>query len=89
MKIIVTLITFLLALPVSWYVVGYFAPSSRARRSAVKAAATFVPEAEAGTVPRPGSRRWARALYHNQMITMEELDSFYYSHPEDLTDADR
>jgi hypothetical protein len=32
-------------------------------------------------LPAPGSRRWARALYHNGVISIEELVSFCASHP--------
>lgn len=31
----------------------------------------------------PGTRRWARALYYNKLISMEELNRFYLTHPED------
>jgi hypothetical protein len=66
----------------------------RMRRSAPPAAPLpkkpeFVPEAPEGSVPRPGSRRWARALYYNQLIGMDELNAFYASHPEDFSDPDR
>ena len=50
---------------------------------------TFVPEAPTGSIPRPGSRRWARALYHNNIIDLEELNAFYVQHPEDFSDSDR
>ncbi len=49
----------------------------------------WVPEAEAGTVPRHGSRRWARANFHSGIISIEELNQFYISHPEDMSDPDR
>ncbi len=49
----------------------------------------WVPEAEAGTVPRHGSRRWARANFHSGIISIEELNAFYVTHPEDLSDPDR
>ncbi len=52
-------------------------------------APVWVPEAEAGTVPRHGSRRWARANYHSGIISIEELNAFYVTHPEDLSDPDR
>ena len=50
---------------------------------------TFVPEASEGTVPRPGSRRWARAQYHSGNIGIEELCRFCAEHPERLDDPDR
>lgn len=58
---------------------------------AVKAAQapTWVPEAAEGTVPRPGSRRWARAQYHSGNIGIEELCRFCAEHPERLDDHDR
>lgn len=61
------------------------------RRKAIAAALLpkWVPEAAEGTIPRPGSRRWARALYHNKMLSLEELNSFCASHPEDFRDPDR
>lgn len=49
----------------------------------------WVPEAAEGTMPRPGSRRWARALYHNKMLSLEELNSFCASNPPDDRDPDR
>jgi len=49
----------------------------------------WVPEAPDGSVPRFDSRRWARACFFNGIITIEELNAFYASHPEDLTDPDR
>lgn len=30
---------------------------------------------------RPGSRRWARAMYHNGWIDIAELDAYYRNHP--------
>jgi len=50
---------------------------------------SYVPEAPEGSAPRYGSRRWARALYYNSLIDLEELNKFYALHPEDLSDADR
>ena len=66
------------------YYLNAFAPSSKK----VKKAA-WVPEAEAGTIPRYGSRRWARANFHSGIISIEELNAFYVTHPEDLSDPDR
>ena len=48
-----------------------------------------VPEAAEGTVPRPGSRRWARAQYFSGNIGMEELVRFCAEHEERLDDPDR
>ncbi len=50
---------------------------------------TWVPEAVEGSVPRYGSRRWARACFHNGIISLEELNQFYATHKEDLRDPDR
>jgi hypothetical protein len=47
-----------------------------------------VPKATTG-MPRYESRRWARACYHSGYITLQELNDFYASHPEDLSDPDR
>ena len=41
------------------------------------------------SVPRYGSRRCARALYHNGVISIEELATFCAQHPEDPADPDR
>ena len=30
----------------------------------------------------PGTRRWARTLYHNKLMSLDELQKFYESHPE-------
>jgi hypothetical protein len=49
----------------------------------------WVPEADPATHPRYNSRRWARAMYHNGIITIDELARFYVEHPEDMRDADR
>lgn len=49
----------------------------------------WVKESESNVPPRHGSRRWARALYHNGLISIEELATFYTGHPEDLRDPDR
>jgi hypothetical protein len=49
----------------------------------------WVAEADAGTVPRYGSRRWARACYHSDIISLEELNQFYAANPEDQRDPDR
>jgi|SRR5208282_1074362 len=51
--------------------------------------AAFAEEAPSNTRPRYGSRRYARAMYHNGWITIEELSRFYDEHPEDLSDPDR
>lgn len=29
------------------------------------------------------TRAWARAMYHNGLISIEELNNFYLTHPED------
>lgn len=50
---------------------------------------TFVNEAPPGTVPRYGSRRWARMMYHNGLINIGELNEFYVRNPSDLRDPDR
>ena len=50
---------------------------------------TWVPEAAEGSVPRYGSRRWARACFHNGIISLEELNQFCATHKEDLRDPDR
>ena len=31
---------------------------------------------------RPGTRKWARCLYHNGIISIGELNEFYLTHPE-------
>lgn len=49
----------------------------------------WVPEAPSNTIPRYNSRRWARALYHSNVITIEELSTFYDRHPLDERDPDR
>ena len=68
-------------------VLCYYILRPRKLRRAKKPA--WVPEAEAGTVPRYGSRRWARANFHSGIISIEELNQFYISHPEDMSDPDR
>ncbi len=73
-----------LAIPASEQPPNHYRLSSKK----VKKAA-WVPEAEAGTVPRHGSRRWARANFHSGIISIEELNAFYVTHPEDLSDPDR
>ena len=35
-----------------------------------------------GIAPVYGTRRWARMMYANGVISMEELNRFYASHPE-------
>jgi heme O synthase-like polyprenyltransferase len=35
----------------------------------------------------PNSRKWARAMYHNGLISLEELNSFYLTHPEEENDT--
>lgn len=49
----------------------------------------WVPEASSDVMPRFGSRRWARLMFHNGIITIEELSGFYSQNPEDMADADR
>ncbi len=49
----------------------------------------FADEAPSNTRPRYGSRRYARMMFHNGVITIEELARFYEEHPEDLSDCDR
>ncbi len=66
------------------YYLNSFAPSSKK----VKKAA-WVPEADVSTIPRYNSRRWARANFHSGIISIEELNQFYISHPEDMSDPDR
>jgi hypothetical protein len=40
-------------------------------------------EVDDGTgMPRYGTRRWARMMYHNGVISMEELVRFYHDNPE-------
>lgn len=36
--------------------------------------------------PRVGSRRWARAMFHNGLISIGELDDLYQRVPEDPAD---
>jgi hypothetical protein len=50
---------------------------------------TYVPESQDGSVPRPESRRWARAQYFSGNIGMEELVRFCAEHEERLDDPDR
>lgn len=33
--------------------------------------------------PAPNTRRWARQLYQNKLISLEELQRFYDVHPEE------
>ncbi len=66
------------------YYLNSFAPSSKK----VKKAA-WVPEADVSTIPRYNSRRWARANFHSGIISIEELNAFYVTHPEDMSDPDR
>ena len=82
------LLVFLIALPISWYLIGWGAPSRR-KKSVPPPRVTFVPEAPEGSVPRYGSRRWSRAMFYNGMCTIEELNAFYATHPEDFSDPDR
>jgi hypothetical protein len=37
---------------------------------------------------RYGSRRWSRAMYHNGIISMEELNKFYAGTPDNPADPD-
>ena len=39
-----------------------------------------------GTPDKP-NRRWARMMYANGLISMEELNAFYASHPENENDS--
>jgi hypothetical protein len=48
-----------------------------------------VPKSPEGSYPRVGSRRWARAQFYNNNISIEELNNFYMTHPENLADPDR
>ncbi len=49
----------------------------------------WVPEAPEGSIPRYASRRWARAIYHNGMCDIEELNAFMAAHPARDDDPDR
>ena len=49
----------------------------------------FAEEAPSNTRPRYNSRRYARMMFHNGVITIEELSRFYDEHPEDTSDSDR
>lgn len=39
-------------------------------------------QANKGRVPDHNTRRWARAMYHNGLISLAELNKFYEEHPE-------
>ena len=41
------------------------------------------PDAADLQVPAIGTRRWARMMYHNGVITIEELNAYYETHPEE------
>lgn len=36
---------------------------------------------------QPFTRKWARAMYHNGFISLEELVQFYAEHPEENTEC--
>ena len=85
MKYLLLLFVFAVIYACSWCAVRLGAKKQPAPPPRV----TFVPEAPEGSVPRYGSRRWARAMFYNGMCTIEELNAFYATHSEDLTDPDR
>lgn len=64
-------------------------PSTEPTKPATAPPLAFIEEADPATMPRYNSRRWARACYHNGIITLEELQAFYNSHPHSLSDPDR
>ena len=41
------------------------------------------PDAADLQTPRAGTRRWARMMYHNGLIDIEELNRYYENHPEE------
>lgn len=41
------------------------------------------PDAQDLQMPKAGTRRWARMMYHNGLIDIEELNRYYQSHPEE------
>jgi len=69
-------------------VLGYGVLKALTRVAALKKPA-WVPESPEGTVPRYGSRRWARANYWSGVIDLQELNEFYATHPERMDDPDR
>lgn len=67
---------------------AYFILVPRPKLRAPKRPA-WVPESEASSIPRYGSRRWARANFHSGIISIEELNAFCASNHERLDDPDR